>query len=231
MRALVNLAKWAFILCLPILLVSASIGWVVNSRWLYKGGFENYDVSRATGLSEAELGKIASGLISYFNSRSESIDLTVVKQGKPQALFNAKEIAHLKDVKGLIRLDYWLLAGALIYTLGYILGNFLWGSHERWRRLAWGVAGGSGLTLILMLVLGLGMWLNFAQFFYRFHLLAFTNQLWQLDPASDYLIMLFPQAFFYRVGLYCVLATAVGAVTLGGLASSYLIFRRRDFLF
>ena len=116
MKALNIVAKWLFILCLPVLLLTASIGVAVNSRWLYENGFEKYDISRNTGIAEAELEEAASGLISYFNSGEEDISLTVIKDGEPFELFNQREAAHLRDVKGLIRLDYRVLLGTLIYA-------------------------------------------------------------------------------------------------------------------
>ncbi len=130
-------------LCLPILLLTATIGSTANSLWLYKYGFEKYNISKTTGLSDSELEKVAAGLISYFNSGEEYISLTVLKDSRPFVLFNQREVTHLKDVKGLIRLDYWVLLGTLIYALGYAVGSLFWRKHQYWRRLAWGVVGGS----------------------------------------------------------------------------------------
>jgi len=139
---------------MPILLLTASIGIAVNSLWLYKAGFEKYDVSQKTGLAESELEKAAAGLISYFNSGEEYISLTVVKNGEPFVLFNQREVIHLRDVKGLIRLDYRVLLGTLIYGLTYAGISLLWRKRKYWRQLAWGMAGGGSLTLALMLALG-----------------------------------------------------------------------------
>ena len=140
MKILSIVAKWLFILCLPILLLSASLGWAVNSHWLYEYGFQKYDVSQTTGLAEVELETAATGLISYFNSDDEDITLTVVKDGEPFELFNEREVAHLRDVKDLIWLDYWVLLVTLIYTLGYAGFSLIWGKDRRW--LAWGMVGG-----------------------------------------------------------------------------------------
>ncbi len=214
MKILITTAKWLFILCLPWLLLSASIGGAANSLSLYKYGFEKYNVSQTTGLAEAELEKAATGLIQYFNSDEENISLTVVKDGESFVLFNEKEVAHLKDVKGLFRLDYWVLLGTLVYALAYA-GVSLW--RKNWRQLAWGLIGGSGLTLALMLALGIGALLNFNQLFLQLHFISFTNELWLLDPTKDYLIMLFPRGFWYEATLFCAVATAVGAVVLGGV--------------
>ncbi|MFC2002920.1 TIGR01906 family membrane protein [Chloroflexota bacterium] len=219
-------AKWVFILCLPVLLLTASISWAINSLWLYKYGFEKYDVSRTTGLAPSELEKAAIGLISYFNSDEEYISLTVLKDGKPLVLFNQREVIHLKDVKGLIWLDYRVLLGTLIYILAYAGVCLFWQRKKYWRRLARTVVGGSGITLALMLLLGLGALLNFDQLFWQFHLISFANELWQLDPARDYLIMLFPQGFWYDATLFCALGTVFGAVVLGGVGGGYLLSSR-----
>ena len=227
MKGLSITAKWLFSLCLPILLLTASIGWAVNSHWLYEYGFEKYDVSQTTGLAEMELEKAATGLISYFNSGEANISLTVIKDGEPFELFNQREVIHLRDVKGLIRLDYWVLLGTLIYTLGYAGVSLFWRRKRYWRRLAWGTVSGSGITLALMLALGLGALLDFDQLFYQFHLLSFSNEFWQLDPTRDYLIMLFPGGFWYDAALFCALATVGLAVILGGVAGGYLLFIRR----
>jgi hypothetical protein len=114
-------------------------------------------------LASAELEKAASGLISYFNSDEEYISLTVIKDGEPFVIFNQREVTHLKDVKGLVRLDYWVLLSTLIYVLGYATVSLWWRRKRYWRRLAWGVVGGGGITLVLMLALGLGALFNFNQ--------------------------------------------------------------------
>ena len=222
MRILGIIAKWLFILCLPLLLLTASLGWTINSLWLYKYGFEKYNVSQTTGLAEVELEKAAKGLISYFNSNKEYINLTVLKDGSPFELFNQREVIHLKDVKGLIWLDYWVLLGTLIYALGYAGVSLLWQKGRYRRQLAWGGVGGSSATLALMLALGLGMLTGFDQLFLQFHLISFTNELWQLDQSKDYLIMLFPQGFWLDATLFFAIATVVGAVVLGGAAGVYL---------
>ena len=218
-------AKWLFIICLPILLLAASISWAVNSLWLYKYGFDRYSVSQITGLGQSELDRAATGLIDYFNSDDETISLTVMKGGESFTLFNEREVAHLRDVKGLFRLVYRVLLGALIYALVYVgLSFILW--QDR-RRLARGLVGGSCLTLLLMLALGLGTLLNFDWLWRQFHLISFANELWMLDPTRDYLIMLFPRGFWYDAALFCALATTVGALILGGVGGWYLIYRKR----
>jgi integral membrane protein (TIGR01906 family) len=226
LRILGIAAKWLFILCLPVLLLTASIGGTVNSAWLYKYGFNRYGISQTTGLAEEELNKAATKLIDYFNSGEEYIDLVVEKDGEPFVLFNEREVGHLKDVKGLIRLDYTVLLWTFVYSLVYTLATLFYRRGTYRRHLAWGLVGGGGTTLVLMLALGLGTLLGFDQLFLQFHLLSFANELWQLDPTKDYMIMLFPRGFWYAAFLLWAGTTAGLAIILGGVGGLYLKKKR-----
>ncbi|MBI2849875.1 MAG: TIGR01906 family membrane protein [Chloroflexi bacterium] len=228
MKALTFIARWLFALFLPLLLLSASIGLAFNSLWLYQAGFEKYGISRVTGLADTELEKAARGLISYFNSGEELIDVVVEKDGQPFTLFNEREVIHLKDVKGLVWLDYRILLVTLLYVLAYGGVNLLWRRPRYWRPLARSVLTGSGLTLGIMLALWLGSLVNFEGLFLQFHLLSFSNDFWQLDPTRDYLIMLFPGGFWFDALLFIALATTGMAVILAGLSWGHLRFNKKS---
>ena len=228
MKIPANIAKWLFILCLPPLLMSATIAIEFNSLRLYTNGFEEYNVSRVTGLSEAELEKAAAGLIGYFNSDEEYISLTVIKDGEEFELFNEREVGHLKDVKELIRLNFRILVGTAIYVGIYAGMCLFWRRKKYWRNLARSVVIGTSIALGLIVAMGLGtMVLDFDQLFLRFHFLAFTNDLWMLNPATDYLIMLFPEGFWFDAGMLFGQMTAGAAGILCGVGLVYLR-RTRD---
>ena len=227
MRNLDTATRVIFISALPALLVSAVIAFEFNSLWLYKDGFEKYNVSQTTGLAEAELEKAATGLISYFNSDEEYISITVVKDGQPFELFSQREVAHLRDVKQLVRLDYRLLLGTAIYAGAYA-GVCLWRRKKLGQRLARAVIIGGSIALGMIIVLGVGsVALNFDQLFTQFHFLAFTNELWMLDPSRDLLIMLFPEGFWYDASMLFGQIVAGVAGTLLGVAGVYLWRVRR----
>ncbi len=61
----------------------------------------------------------------------------------------------------------------------------------------------------------------------QFHLLSFANDLWQLDPARDYLIMLFPQGFWFDATMLVALVTVVLAIILAAAAGLYLRASRK----
>lgn len=219
MKHLPAVAKWLFVLCLPLLLISAGLAGAFNSLWLYKFGFDKYDISQKTGIAEVELEKAARGLIDYFNSGEEDISVSVIKDGQPFTLFNEREVAHLRDVKELVRLDYRVLLASLLYALVFTgLSLFRW---RNWRQLARGAMWGGSLTLALMAVLRVVTLFNFDQFFRQFHLLSFTNDLWLLDPSKDYLLMLFPGGFWYDATQFIALGVGTAAVLVTGLAWAF----------
>ena len=227
-KVLIIIARCLFILCLPALLLTASIGYAVNSAWLYEYGFNEYNVSKTTGLNETELEKIAAGLITYFNSGEEYVDITVEKDGKLLDLFTREEIIHMKDVKGLIRLDYWILLGTLLYTLVYAGISLFRHRRKYWRHLAWSAAAGSGITLALLLVLWLVTLLNFDRLFLQFHLFFFSNEFWS---AEGYMLLLFPGDFWYDATLFCAMLMVITAAVTGIAAGGYILFTRKSLHF
>ena len=92
-----------FIICIPLLLVTSHLTWAVNDLQLYTDGFGKYDVSQDTGFSDEELRGVAEGLIVYFNSGEIS---------EPLDIFDEREMVHLRDVRGLILINYHLQEAA-----------------------------------------------------------------------------------------------------------------------
>jgi integral membrane protein (TIGR01906 family) len=212
------ITRWLFILCIPILLFTGFIAIAINSQWLYEHSFNTYDVGQTTGLEPAELEKAAGEIITYFNSPEEFLSVTVIKDGVDFVLFNEKEVAHMKDVKALIWLDYYVLIGIGIYVLAYIGVNIFLRQKEHHHRLALSAIYGSGLTLGLILLLGIIAATNFNAFFTAFHLISFANDFWLLDPNTDYLIMMFPGGFWEDCVIFLAVAIA-GTAAIAGIAS------------
>jgi len=216
--------KVLFILCLPMVLLTAGLAIPTVSASFYLSGFNRYDAGATTGLDQTALKAVARGLVGYFNSNEEYINLTVVKDGQPFQVFNEREKVHLKDVKGLFRLDRFALLGTGLYVIAYAAVSLF---RRQRRPLAWSVVAGSSLTLGLMIALGIAMLFDFDQLLLQFHLLSFANDFWQLDPAHDYLIMLVTRGFMYDGAFICFGAAALGAVATGAAAGAYLFVTRR----
>ncbi|MCL2149410.1 MAG: TIGR01906 family membrane protein [Dehalococcoidia bacterium] len=222
MKVTVRVAQVVFIIFLPIFLFTASIGVAFNSPSLYSYGFDKYDISTVTGISPLELNKAARALISYWNSGEEYVNVTVEKDEQSFTLFNEREVVHLKDVKDLVRLDYIALVVTGLYSLVYA-AFALWYRRPAYRRdLAAGGLSGGILSMGILAVVGVIALVDFGGFWQQFHLLSFTNDLWLLDPSRDYLIMMFPEGFWFDSVLIVAGLTACLALIIGGLSWFYL---------
>jgi integral membrane protein (TIGR01906 family) len=217
------ITRYLFILCIPFLLISAGIAWCANSLWLYQYGFQKYDVSAATGLTSDQLKFIGKEFIHYFNSGEEYINIIITEDSTSFSLFTEEETVHFKDVKSLIRLDYTVLAASLAYFLLYIAVYLARRKESFGIFLARNITWGCGLTLFLMLMIGIGTLLDFDRLWLQFHFLAFTNDFWS---ASGYMLLLFPEEFWYTE----VTITAIFVVSLAfimGISSIAFIKLRR----
>jgi integral membrane protein (TIGR01906 family) len=220
------ITRLLFISCIPVFLLTGFLALAINSQWLYEHSFNTYGVEETTGIEKGELDKAATQIIRYFNSSDEFLSVTVVKDGADFVLFNEKEIAHMKDVKSLVRLDYYVLLGTGLFILLYIAVNFYYRRREFVRPLLASLFRGGSITIGLILILGIMAVADFDVFFTAFHMISFSNDFWLLDPNTDYLIMLFPGGFWYDCVIYIAIAIAISALLIAGV--SWWFMRKGD---
>lgn len=211
-----------FIACIPVFLVASNVRWVINAPFLYSYGFDRYGVSETTGIERDELIRAGAEFRDYFNNDEELLEVRVVQHGVLRSIYNEREVAHMRDVKHLVQ-GVWNVHAA---TGGYIGFFLLLGAlvHRRkWLAAAGELAGWGGLvTLGGVAILGLAALVGFDRLFLAFHLISFSNDLWQLDPRRDVLIMMFPQGFFFDATMWIAGSTILEALLL----ASYLLARR-----
>ena len=214
------------IIAVPLLLVTATVTWAVNDLRLYRHGFDKYDIARVTGIQRDGLIAAARQIRGYFNSTGEPLEIRAEVFGEERQLFNDQETVHMRDVKRLIWGNYGVGAAAAVYLLGFAgVGFFI--LRRAFipiisRCLLWG----SGLTLALVALVGLIAVVGFDSLFLFFHRVSFSNDFWMLDPRRDYLVIMFPQGFWFDATLFVTLATVAEAVVVGGITASFLALRR-----
>lgn len=225
MKIIHSLVYWLFVFSLPIVLFTSTLSCEVGKLRLYEYGFDKYEISDAAGIDDMELSRVAQQLIDFFNMRADEAQITVVKDGKEFNLFNERELVHLKDVKDLVQLDrkvkyislLLIIVCALVLFFAYKVG---------WGVIVKGIWWGSIATLCL--VAGLVLWalFGFERFFLLFHVVSFSNEYWMLNPATDYLIRLFPEGFFYDAAMFGFGAVILEALFLAGV--TFVILRLID---
>ena len=217
------------VVSVPLFLIAASVAWAVNDPGLYRRGFEKYNISVYSGITDEDLIGVGAELRRYFNSSEEPLRVVVPVYGMERELYNEREVHHMRDVKGLVRGVYWVAGITLAFLLvvkgaGYYLWR--WAFARQMARL--GLYGGL-LTLALVLAVGLFALVGFDSLFLIFHQISFANDLWQLDPRSDYLLIMFPLGFWFDATVRVALTTIAGAVLLVAVSGGYLrYFKRRS---
>ncbi len=196
-----SIAAWVAMLALPVFLLTANLRLVTDSPWLYQYGFPAFDSPGRTGLPLEELLSAASHTRRYFNSNEEPLNVMVDKGGIQAPLYNDREIKHMADVKQIFRLAQRVEEVSSAYLLAFA-GAGLWLLKRRFLPdLFWAATSGGLLTVALVIIAGAGALVDFDRLFIEFHLLSFSNDLWQLDPRRDYLIMMYPEGFFQAAAL------------------------------
>lgn len=215
-------AAFLFGFSFVLFLIASNVRLIVNETRFYEYGFDKHDIAEETGIPKAELMKVADHLIRYFNDREDSPQVEVTRAGQTFELFNDRETAHLRDVRTVIRFFYLLQGVTAAYVAVYLIVLTIWRRRSFWKDLAGTLFGGSMVTLGTIALIGLWALVDFDSLFRVFHHLGFRNDLWQLDPSRDYLIMLFPEGFFFDGALLLVGGLIAELLLVGGIAWFYL---------
>lgn len=191
-----GLAILAWCLLLTAMLLNSVLRQSFDEEF-YEKQYRQLQIANSMGLSQEELARQTAHLLRYTKGEVEALDLAVqLLDGRQVPMFNARERAHMVDVRHLAltanRLQLWLWRLGLIVLLGLILRQ----KSARARLLFWSYA--LALLLFGLFVAGVFFWVSvdFEQFWVFFHERLFRNDLWLLDPRTDRLIQMVPSPFF-----------------------------------
>ncbi len=215
-KALSITLKWLLIVTVPFLLLSASIAFWFNFSPLYNYGYQRFDIERVTGIDISELRRATDEIIDFFNAtNNEDIDIHVMKNGHEIPLFKEKEINHMRDVRELVRLDYKIMAITFVIDLIIVL---LFIIKKQYRHLSQGLIGSGIFTFAFVAIIGIVMLIDFDDLFILFHYISFDNMDWLLDPTTDYLVMMYPDGFWFMAlgAVIVLLFFEVAAVMAAG---------------
>ena len=219
-----GLVSVAFVLLLPLLIIGTSLRGLVTDRDFMLRGFEENQVATTTGLDEAQLQRIADAFVAYFQGPRGQLQLQVTAFGQSRPLFNDREVAHMEDVQALIQffLRMQLVAAAVVVVRLAVALIFDRSVAPVGRDMLWS----TGLMVALVIVVGVLSLLDFDALWTRFHQIAFRNDLWQLDPSRDYLIMLFPEPFWFTATIRMATSVALQTLLVAVLGVAFVLSPR-----
>jgi len=150
-------------------------------------------VAEYIGISQSDLDNVTEVFCDYTRGAREDLDVMVTIDGEKTPMFNAREVAHMVDVKKLylegVQIAYFLAAVAVVAFVALFFthqNKTIYKVHTRV----------SFVFLLVSVALGVYFAVDFNGFWTSVHLLLFTNDLWLLNPATDRMIRMFPLEFF-----------------------------------
>jgi integral membrane protein (TIGR01906 family) len=210
-KTILNIIKWIIIIAMPFFLglgmIRAVIAWDYPSFEYQRIPPDQY------GFTPEERLEYAHATLAYLQRSEPSAeviylleDLRLPNSNDP--LYNEAEIGHMVDVKNLtdaIRTIWWVTAVLVVLGLGFLLAQPAMRSVGYRAILQGGLA-----TVIILAAIAIFIGVGWSVFFVQFHELLFPPGTWTFR-YTDSLIRLFPEQFWFDIGVIM----SVGALLLG----------------
>ncbi len=180
-------------------------------RNFYKNEYRKIGNAEYIGVSDEDLDRMTDVLLDYLKDRDLTLDIEAKVKGKERQIFNQRERDHMVDVRNLYlgamtvrKVSFVLFTVLLIYTL-YKKSTI--GEYLKAYKVAMSVWG------LLFVTIGIACIIDFDGFWYFFHTIFFTNDLWLLDMNTDILLMMVPGQFFFdlvmRIVIFAILSLVI----------------------
>lgn len=217
-----GLLSAVFTLAVSLTLLAASVYLLGTNDALMCRLMERHAPPEATGLPAAEYPGVVQMTTGYLRDETAHFQYTYAIGSAACRAFNEKEQRHMADVQGLFRLARRVLVYGSIALLSLLAIALKLGGRGLLRDIR------NGLIVILALAGIIAIWAaaDFDSLFILFHQIAFTNDLWWLDPRTDLLIRLMPTDFFvsYAALIGGAWTTAMGLAAL----MTHLLVKERN---
>ena len=213
--------------CLIFGLLATVICFSSVSKEFYFSEYEKLGVAEDIGVSDEDLKAATEGLLDYTVDKRDDMVTYVTLRGTYRPMFNERETMHMYDVKNLYLSArtvgiICLIAGAVGLAVIFIFSKEKKGFFS-------GYLLGNIIFFAAVAVIAIYAAIDFYSFWTSFHLMFFTNDLWLLDPATDFMILMVPEQFFSDlvfkiIGIFAAIAAVLAAGSIVGLN----IFKKKE---
>ena len=202
-----------FSICFMIVLlftsVEATVYWIPG---YFETEYTKYNVTEAVSMTMEDLLEVTDQMMAYLKGNRADLHVPTTMGGVKREFFNAREIAHMEDVRGLFLGAVSIRRGCLVIMALCVILLFLLKTSFK-RTFPRAVCVGSGLFFALSAVTATIISTDFYKYFVLFHQMFFKNDLWMLDPSTDMLINIVPEGFFrdtvFLIGLIFFLSVLI----------------------
>lgn len=220
-RFLGILTAFALMFTLLITSVEAVCYWVPG---YYQNEYEKYQVlENLPTMTMEDLLTVTDEMMAYLRGNRENLHVWTTMGGESREFFTEREIAHMKDVRGLFLAAIFLRRICLL-AIALSIGIIYLTKGNLRLILPKMLFFGTLLFFGTAAVLGLIISTDFSKYFIVFHHIFFDNDLWILDPSVDMLINIVPEPFFMDTAFFILIL--YGFLTLLVLGISFALMRK-----
>lgn len=205
-----RLLRWLIVISIPFIAVTVAVR-LNNLPWYPVWEYHKPDFpADPYGMALEERLRLAQRAIDFLNAPHNIELLAELRLEDGRVAFNARELAHMEDVKR--AMDALTVVGVATLLLAGVSSAAL--ARREGAAAAWGALSDGGLvTLGGLALVALFMLTAWERFFIAFHELLFPPDTWMFE-YSDTLIRLFPERFWQDVGLVIASLVFVQALTI-----------------
>lgn len=192
----------ALSLVLTLTIIAVSVVFTLGFKPLYYLDIKALDIAETSGYSEEVIRENYDVLIDYnLSFGDEPLEF-------PSLAMSETGRIHFEEVKEIFNLFKYMAIGGVIFSA---IGIWMSRKRKETAYLKWT----SILTIALPAVLGVLVAVNWKWVFVTFHKIAFNNDYWIFDEATDPVITILPNAFFMHCALLIFGGVVIGSVICG----------------
>jgi len=222
----VKIVAVIFGLSLMMVLILTSIFSVGMSKEIYKEIQVKLQIADYAMCSQETLDYATDGLVEYIKGNREDLSMVGVINNIESYIFNEKEITHMVDVKNLFNVGKFILVSLGIFIVILFVIELIINREAFNYKFFKSVSVTLMAILVVFLLIAAYALFDFHSFWISFHKIFFTNDLYLLNPETDFLIRMMPLQFFIAIMLKIGIRLGIAyLVTLSTFIATHLILK------
>ncbi len=215
-----------FLLIGVLLLTSFQVAIYGDSQYrFYEREYKKYQVADSLNMTMDNIMDVTDQMMAYLIGNKAELSVITDVDGETQDFFNEQDRFHMGEVKDLF-LGGLKIRNIMLVAVLLILILLAARKADLIKLLPRAYFVTLGITGVITIVLGGLFASDFDKYFRIFHEIFFDNDQWMFDPATDYMIRMLPEGFFYdfvfRIGGFFV-----GSLAVLGVVSAVCIFMEK----
>lgn len=215
-----------FLLIGVLLLTSFQVAIYGDSQYrFYEREYKKYQVADSLNMTMDNIMDVTDQMMAYLIGKKAELSVITDVDGETQDFFNEQDRFHMGEVKNLF-LGGLKIRNIMLVAVLLILILLAARKADMIKLLPRAYFVTLGITGVITIVLGGLFASDFDKYFRIFHEIFFDNDQWMFDPATDYMIRMLPEGFFYdfvfRIGGFFV-----GSLAVLGVVSAVCIFMEK----